>query len=113
MTYSSAYPSDKKLSLHNVSTWDYHGHKVISAYSDMGTAIRKNIPFVLHHPTTADLFPGTDLSMYHYVPVVPHDATSHAAFASAMTQYLKMDKARRDEEAKLCAFLKSSFSDER
>jgi hypothetical protein len=23
-----------------------------------------------------------------------------------------MDKARRDEEAKLCAFLKSSFSDE-
>jgi len=29
-----------------------------------------------------------------------------------MTQVLKMDKAHRDEEAKLCAFLKSSLSDE-
>ena len=97
MTDSSAYPSDKKLSLHNVSTWDHHVHKVISDYSDMGTAIRKNIPFILHHPTTADLFPGTDVRMYNYVPVVPHDpldhaplplldATSHATFASAMTQ---------------------------
>jgi len=80
----------------------------------MGTAIRKNIPFVLHRPTTADLFQGTNVRMFNYAPVVPYDpldpdapdpgspplldTSSHAAFGSAMALYLKMDKARRDEE---------------
>jgi len=102
MTDSSAYPSDKKLSLHNVSVWDHHVHEVISAYSDMGTAIRRNIPFVLRRPSTEDLFPGTLFRMYNLAPVVPYDpldplndaplpaldAASHASFGSAMTLYL-------------------------
>ena len=40
----SAYPEDMKLSLYNVAAWENYVQKVISAYSDMGTAIRKNIP---------------------------------------------------------------------
>jgi len=116
----SSYPEDMKLSLHNVAAWENYVQKVISAYSDMGTAIRKNIPFVLHRPTTEDMFPDTDVRMYNFVPTVlaedeetpPRilDTTSHSAFSAAMVLYMKMDKSRRDEEAKLCTFLKTSFS---
>ena len=116
----STYPEDMKLSLHNVAAWENYVQKVISAYSDMGTAIRKNIPFVLHRPTTEDMFPDTDVRMYNFVPTVlaedeetpPRilDTTSHSAYSAAMVLYMKMDKSRRDEEAKLCTFLKTSFS---
>ena len=53
----------------------------------MGTAIRKNIPFVLHAPVvTHDPLDPAPLPLL--------DATSHAAFASAnvMTQYLRWIK---------------------
>jgi hypothetical protein len=43
----SSYPEDMKLSLHIVAAWENYVQKVISAYSDTDTAIRKNIPFVL------------------------------------------------------------------
>jgi hypothetical protein len=117
----STYPEDMKLSLHNVASWDNYVQKVISAYADMGTAIRKNIPFVLHRPTTEDLFPETDVRMYHFIPSALNDgeveltprtleSSSHAAFSAAMVLFMKMDKSRRDEEARLCTFLKTSFS---
>ena len=64
--------------------------KVISAFSNVGTAIRKNIPFVLHRPTTEDMFPDTDVRMYNFVPTIlaedeeapPRilDTTSHSAY---------------------------------
>ena len=109
-----------KLSLHNVAAWKNYVQKVISAFSDMDTAIRKSIPFVLHRPTTEDMFPDTDVLMNNFGPTVlaedeetpPRilDTTSHSAYSAAMVLYMKMDKSRRDEEAKLCTFLKTSFS---
>jgi hypothetical protein len=44
--------------------------KVISAYSEMGTAIRKNKPFVLHRPTTEDMFPETDVRIFNFMPTL-------------------------------------------
>jgi hypothetical protein len=117
----STYPEDMKLNLHNVATWENYVQKVISAYSDMGTAIRKNIPFVLHRPTIEDMFPDIDVRMYNFVPTVlaedeeapPRilDAPSYSALSAAMVLYMKMDKSRRDEEAKLCTFLSISIMD--
>jgi len=100
----STYPEDMKLSLHNVAAWENYVQKVISAYSDMDTAIRKNIPFVLHRPTTKEMFPDTDVRMYNFVPTVladdeetpPRilDTSSHSAYSAAMVLYMKMDKLR-------------------
>jgi hypothetical protein len=47
--------------------------KVISAYSDMGTAIRKIIHFVLRCPTTEDMFPGNHARMYNFIYTVLAD----------------------------------------
>jgi len=44
--------------------------KVISAYSEMGTAIRKNKPFVLHRRTTKDMFPETDVRIFNFIPTL-------------------------------------------
>ena len=95
----STYPEDMKLSLHNVASWDNYVQKVISAYADMDTAIRKNIPFVLHRPTTEDLFPETDDGEEEPTPRTL-ESSSHAAFSAAMVLFMKMDKSRRDEEAR-------------
>jgi hypothetical protein len=111
---STNYPASKLLSVHNVTNWDHYVLERMSSYPSLGTAIRKGVPFVLTPPTEDDVYPGTNRKMYQFTADGDSavDAASHAAFRSANMYHAKQDQARKDEEGKLCTFLKSSFSEE-
>ena len=113
MTDTSNYPASKLLSIHNVTIWQHYVFKILSAYPRVGTAIRSGIPFVIQKPSLNDFYPNSMIKIYPTTgPDLAADAISHAELQKAMLHYEKLDQARIDEEAKVCAFLKLSFSEE-
>jgi hypothetical protein len=110
----TSYLSTKLLSIHNVNNWELYILEKLSIYPDVGQAIRRGVPFDPARPTTNDLFPGTALRMYSFLPtdLTTLDPPSLLDFRSAIKTFDKLERLRRDEEAKVCHLLISSFSEE-
>jgi hypothetical protein len=79
-----------------VNNWELYILEKHSIYPDVGQAICRGVPFDPARPTTDDLFRGTALRMYSFLPKT----------------FDKLERLRRDEEAKVCHLLISSFSEE-
>jgi hypothetical protein len=78
----------------------------------MGKAIRKGIPHEAIKPTVDDLF-ADGARMYSYREDSTNlDNESRKDFLSACTTYEKKEDRRNEEEAKICALITSSFSEE-
>ena len=78
----------------------------------MGKAIRKGTPFEVIKPTVDDLFED-GARMYSYREDSTNlDNESRKDFLSACTDFKKNEARRNDEEAKICAIITSSFSEE-
>jgi len=86
----------------------------LTAYKDVGQAIRNKIPFVLLKPTIDDLIEGTNVRMYNLRVDDPTALTdsSLSNFLKALASYKKSDNDRRDEEAKVCHLILTSLSEE-
>ena len=113
MSYPTTYPPTKLLTLTNVTPWNIHLLELLFAYPDMGVAIRSGTPFELIKPTIDDLFEDTVTRMYTYKrDGVTLTTDSRKDFLYATKDYAKLEKGRKDEEAKVCALIVSSFSEE-
>ena len=102
------------LSINNVSNWDHHLKLKLTAFPDVGSAIRKATPFILLPPTVNDLIEGTLTRKYNFQLALPGVLTDSSLnnFLEAQAAYKKEDKDRRDEEAKVCHLIHSSLSEE-
>jgi len=96
----TTYPATKLLTLTNVTQWNIYLLELLFAYPDMGIAIRSGTPFELIKSTIDDLLEDTVIRMYTY----------KRDFLYATKDYAKLEKGRKDEEAKVCALIVSSFS---
>ncbi len=81
------------------------------AFPIMGKAIRKGIPYEVIKLTVDDLFED-GARMYSYQDSTNLDNESRKDFLSACTDFKKNEARRNDEEAKICALITSSFSEE-
>ena len=110
---SSTYPTNMLLSISNVSNWDHNLKMKLTAYPDIGSAIRKGTAINLVKPTIHDLIEDSDLRMYN---LPPDGATltesSLNNYVKTKSTYEKRDQHRRDEEAKVCHLILSSLSEE-
>ena len=110
----SSYPSDKYLSIVNFPIWEEYTIAQLPQFPDAGIAILKNIAFILSMPTFDDvLFPGSVIPKYQFNSsgnVLTAD--SQRNFRSDLITYEKAVKDFKIEQAKVCAYLKSSFSEE-
>jgi hypothetical protein len=87
--------------------------ELLFAYPDMGVAIRSGTPFELIKPTIDDLSEDTVTRMYTYKrDGVTLTTDSRKDFLYATIDYAKLEKGRKIEEAKLCALIVSSSSEE-
>ena len=112
MSTSESYDATKLLNNLNITNWDHHLREKLSAYPIMGKAIRKGIPYEVIKPTVDDLFED-DARMYSYSEDSTNlDNESRKDFLSACTDFKKNEARRNDEEAKICALITSSFSEE-
>ena len=111
---SLTYPTTMLLSMTNVTKWEHYMKNKLTAYPDMGQAIRTKTPYVLTKPTLDDLFEDSEVRMYNYLPndLTTLTDSSRNDFIKAKVAYKKEDKDRRDEEAKVCHLILSSLSDE-
>ena len=110
----SSYPSDKYLSIVNFPIWEEYTIAQLPQFPDAGIAILKNIAFILSMPTFDDVFfPGSLIPKYQFNSsgnVLTAD--SQRNFRSDLITYEKAVKDFKIEQAKVCAYLKSSFSEE-
>ncbi len=60
MSQSLTYPSNKLLSLTNVTPWNIYLLELLFAFPDMGVAIRSGVPFKLNEPTMDDRFKNSN-----------------------------------------------------
>jgi len=112
MSQSLTYPSNKLLSLTNVTPWNIYLLELLFAFPDMGVAIRSGVPFVLNEPTMDDRFKNSNTRKYTFrQDGVTLDGESRKDFLSAITTYEKLEARRKDEEARACALITSSFCD--
>jgi hypothetical protein len=109
---SELYDSSKLLNNLNAAKWDYHLREKLSAYPIMGKAIRKGIPFKATKPTVDDLFEDGGRMYTHRVNSINLDSESRKDFLSACIMFEKTEVRRNEEEAKICALITSSFSEE-
>ena len=87
--------------------------ELLFAYPDMGVAIRSATPFELIKPTIDDLSEDTVTRMYTYKrDGVTLTTDSRKDFLYATKDHAKLEKGRKVEEAKLCALIVSSSSEE-
>jgi hypothetical protein len=113
MSQSLTYPSNKLLSLTNVTPWNIYLLELLFAFPDMGVAIRSGVPFKLNKPTMLDTFEDSNTRKYTFrQDGVTLDGESRKDFLSAITTYEKLEARRKDEEARACALITSSFSEE-
>ena len=113
MSQSLTYPSNKLLSLTNVTPWNIYLLELLFAFPDMGVAIRSGVPLMLNEPTMDDRFKNSNTRKYAFKQDgVTLDGNSRKDFLSAITTYEKLDARRKDEEARACALITSSFSEE-
>ena len=112
MSASESYDATKLLNNLNITNWDHHLREMLSAYPIMGKAIRKGIPYEAIKPTVDDLFQD-GARMYSYRRDSTNlDNESRKDFLSACTDFKKIEARRNDQEAKICALITSSFSEE-
>ena len=112
MSTSESYDATKLLTNLNITNWDHHLREKLSAYPIMGKAIRKGVPYEVIKPTVDDLFED-GARMYSYREDSTNlDNESRKDFLSACTDFKKNEARRNDEEAKICALITSSFSEE-
>ena len=112
MSTSESYDTTKLLTNLNITNWDHHLREKLSAYPIMGKAIRKGTRYIVIEPTADDLF-SNGARMYSYLPHSMNlDKESRKDFLSACTDFNKTEARRIDEEAKICALITSSFSEE-
>jgi hypothetical protein len=102
------------LTTNNVTNWEHYLDDKLTAFPDVGQAIRNKTPFVLTKPTINDLFEDTNVRMYNLQVDDPTALTdsSLSNFLKANAAFKKDDKERRDEEAKVCHLILSSLSEE-
>ena len=113
MSQSLTYPSNKLLSLTNVTPWNIYLLELLFAFPDMGVAIRSGVPFKLNKPTMLDTFEDSNTRKYIFrQDGVTLDGASRKDFLSAINTYEKLEASRKDEEARACALITSSFSEE-
>jgi len=92
----------------NVTKWDHHLREKLSAYPIMGKAI----PHEAIKPTVDDLFDDGSRTYSYREDSTYLDNKSCKDFLSACTTYEKKEDRRNGEEAKICALITSSFSEE-
>jgi len=111
---STTYPANMLLSINNVSNWDHHLKMKLTAFLDVGSAIRKGTPFILPQPTMADLIGDSTVRKSNFQPENPTALTESSLnnFLKATSTFEKRDQHRREEEAKVCHLVLSSLSDE-
>ena len=110
MSYSiepSTYPTTMLLTMTNVTTWEHQIKNKLTAFPDIGQAIRTKTPYVLAKPTIDDLIEDTNIRMYNLQPDNPTSLTE-----SSLNNFEKRDQRRREEEAKVCHLILSSLSEE-
>ena len=85
---------------------------MLTAFPDVGQAIRNKTPYVLIKPTINDLIEDSDIRKYNHQANDPTTLTdaSLTNFLKAQAAFKKDDKDRRDEEAKVCRLILSSLS---
>ena len=107
----TSYLSPKLRSIHNMNNWELYILEKHSICPDVGQAIRRGVPFDPARPTTNDLFPGTALRMYSFLPtdLTTLDPPSLLDFRSAVKTFDKLERLRREE---VCHLLISSFSED-
>ena len=76
----------------------------LTAFPDIGQAIRNKTPYVLTKPTINDLIEDSDVRMYNYQANDPTTLTDSSLtnFLKAKAAFKNEDKNSRDEEAKVC-----------
>lgn len=110
---SESYDPTKLLSDANVTNWDYHLRSKLFAFPIMGVAIRQGIPFVAIKPTVNDLFDDGNTRKYtHRANGIELNEESRKDFLRSLEFFEKTEFRRKDEEAKICALLASSYSEE-
>ena len=109
---SSTYPTTMLLSMNNVTNWEHNMKNMLTAFPDVGQAIRNKTPYVLIKPTINDLIEDSDIRKYNHQANDPTTLTdaSLTNFLKAQAAFKKDDKDRRDEEAKVCRLILSSLS---
>ena len=109
-----SFPPAMHLTSNNVTNWEHYLDDKLTAFPDVGQAIRNKTPFVLRKPTINDLFENTNVRMYNYQVDDPTALTdsSLSNFLKANAAFKKDDKDRRDEEAKVCHLILSSLSED-
>jgi hypothetical protein len=95
-----SFPPAMHLTSNNVANWEYYLDDKLTAFPDVGQAIRNKSPFVLTKPTINDLFEDTNVRMYNLQVDDPTALTdsSLSNFLKANAAFKKDDKERRDEE---------------
>ncbi len=78
-----SFPPAMHLTSNNVTNWEHYLDDKLTAFPDVGQAIRNKTPFVLTKPTINDLFEDTNERMYK----------ANAAFKK-MTRNVVMKKPR-------------------
>jgi len=76
------------LSVNNVSNWDHHLKMKLTAFPDVGSAIRKGTPFVLLPSTVNDLIGENLFRKYYFQIDHPADLTE-----SSLNIFLKAQAA--------------------
>ena len=111
---SPAFPVAMHLTSNNVTNWEHYMDDKLTAYKDVGQAIRNKMPFVLLKPTIDDLIEETNVRMYNHRIDDPTALTdsSLSNFLKAHASYKKSENDRRDEEAKVCHLILTSLSEE-
>ena len=108
----STYPASMLLSINNVSNWEYYMKNKLTAFPDIGQAIRNKTPYVLTKPTFNDLIEDSDVRMCNFQANDPTTLadSSLTNFLKAKSAFKNEDKDRRDEEAKVCRLILSYLS---
>jgi len=98
----------------NVINWEHQLKIKLTAFPDIGQAIRTKTPYVLAKPTIDDLIEDTNIRMYNLQPENPTALTESSLnnFLKAKSNFEKRDQRRREEEAKVCHLILSSLSEE-
>ena len=81
---SSTYPTTMLLTMTNVITWEHQIKNKLTAFPDIGQAIRTKTPYVLARPTIDDLIKDTNIRMYNLQPDNPTSLTE-----SSLNNFLK------------------------
>ena len=90
---SSTYPATMLLTMTNVTTWEHQIKNKLTAFPDIGQAIRTKTPYVLARPTIDDLIEDTNIRMYNLQPENPTALTESSLnnFLKAKSNFEKRD----------------------